>query len=120
MSWEHFSKHYLDLPELDFALDVSRIDFSSNYLTEMETAIQSALESMEALEGGAIANPDEERMVGHYWLRNANLAPDPELSQAIEACLEDIHSIANRVHSGELKGADGPFENCLIIGIGGL
>ena len=119
MSWEHFSKHYLDLPELDFALDVSRIDFSSNYLTEMETAIQSALESMEALEGGAIANPDEERMVGHYWLRNANLAPDPELSQAIEACLEDIHSIANRVHSGELKGADGPFENCLIIGIGG-
>ena len=33
---------------------------------------------MDALEKGAIANPDEDRMVGHYWLRAApHMAPTP-------------------------------------------
>ena len=36
---------------------------------------------MDALEKGAIANPDEKRMVGHYWLRAPELAPTPELRQ---------------------------------------
>ena len=37
-----------------------------------------ALADLAALEAGAIANPDEGRMVGHYWLRNPALAPTPE------------------------------------------
>ena len=41
----------------------------------MAQPMQDALEQMKALEGGAISNPDENRMVGHYWLRNAELAP---------------------------------------------
>ena len=40
----------------------------------MESNISSALHAMQELESGAIANPDENRMVGHYWLRNADLA----------------------------------------------
>ena len=35
---------------------------------------------MDALEKGAIANPDEKRMVGHYWLRAPELAPTPEIA----------------------------------------
>ena len=35
---------------------------------------------MDALEKGAIANPDENRMVGHYWLRDPELAPTPEIA----------------------------------------
>ena len=119
MSWEKFTKHYLALPELDFALDISRIDFDDGYLAEMEPRIQSAYAAMDALEAGAIANPGEDRMVGHYWLRDAALAPEPELTEAIETCLRDIKSLATKVHSGELRGAGGPFEHCLIIGIGG-
>ncbi|MFP4260152.1 MAG: glucose-6-phosphate isomerase [Opitutales bacterium] len=119
MSWEKFTKHYLALPELDFALDISRIDFGEAYLAEMEPRIQAAYAAMEQLEAGAIANPDENRMVGHYWLRNAQLAPEPELTEAIESCLRDIKSLAARVHSGELCGAGGTFRHCLIIGIGG-
>ena len=39
---------------------------------------------MVALEKGAIANPDEDRMVGHYWLRNSDLAPTVELKETID------------------------------------
>ena len=35
----------------------------------MESNISSALQAMQELESGAIANPDENRMVGHYWLK---------------------------------------------------
>ena len=39
--------------------------------------MQNAFLAMTELERGAIANPDEKRMVGHYWLRNSALAPTP-------------------------------------------
>ena len=119
MSWEKFTKHYLSLPELDFALDISRIDFGEDFLAGMEPKMQAAYKAMSELEAGAIANPDENRMVGHYWLRNASLAPEPELTSEIEGCLARIKKIAADVHSGQIKGAKGPFKNCLIIGIGG-
>ena len=119
MSWEKFTKHYLSIDELDFALDISRIDFSDDFLYEMEPKIQSAFLAMTELEAGAIANPDEGRMVGHYWLRNPALAPQPELTTEIENCLAQIKQIATDVHSGKIAGARGAFKNCLIIGIGG-
>jgi glucose-6-phosphate isomerase len=119
MSWKRFTEHYLAIEELDFALDISRIDFPEDYFASMESRMQEAFEAMAALEQGAIANPDEDRMVGHYWLRAPELAPSEELSQAIEASLQQIKTIAADVHGGRIAGADGPFRNCLIIGIGG-
>ena len=119
MSWEKFTKHYLSIDELDFALDISRIDFGDDFLAEMEPKMQSAFQSMADLEAGAIANPDEGRMVGHYWLRNSALAPEPELAAEIEGCLARIKKIAADVHNSQIKGANGTFKNCLIIGIGG-
>ena len=38
--------------------------------------MQKAYAAMDALEKGAIANPDEKRMVGHYWLRAPELRAD--------------------------------------------
>ena len=119
MSWENFTKHYLNIDELDFALDISRIDFGDDFLSEMEPKMQSAFLAMDDLEAGAIANPDEGRMVGHYWLRNSALAPKAELTIEIENCLAQIKQIASDVHSGKIAGAKGRFKNCLIIGIGG-
>lgn len=119
MSWERFNKYYLQLNTLDFALDISRIDFEDSFIEEMEPRMQSAYKAMDALESGAIANPDEDRMVGHYWLRNAELAPDPEIKSEIEACLKKIKEVAAAVHAGKLSGSQGSFENCLVIGIGG-
>ena len=59
--------------------------------------LQKALEDMQALEGGAIANPDEQRMVGHYWLRAPKLAPTPEIAQEIEQVQAAIWQIG-RAH----------------------
>jgi glucose-6-phosphate isomerase len=119
MSWERFKKHYLNINELDFAIDVSRIDFGDDYFAKMEPRMQAAYTAMQALEAGAIANPDEGRMVGHYWLRNAELAPKPELAAEINDCVAKIKKIAADVHSGAIKGANGAFKNLLVIGIGG-
>lgn len=119
MSWERFQKYYLSFENLGLALDVSRVDFPESFLAEMEPKMQAAFKSMDALEGGAIANPDEGRMVGHYWLRDARLAPDKATSEDITSTLARIHDLAKKVHSGELKGANGAFKNLLCIGIGG-
>ncbi|CAA6676989.1 MULTISPECIES: glucose-6-phosphate isomerase [unclassified Lentimonas] len=119
MSWNRFKQYYLNLNELDFAIDISRIDFGDNFLAEMEPRMQAAYTAMQELEAGAISNPDEGRMVGHYWLRNAALAPQPELTAEIDACVTKIKKIAADVHSGAIKGANGAFKNLLVIGIGG-
>ncbi len=119
MSWNRFQTHNLVLPELDFALDYSRLHWPENFFADKQAAICQALSDMRALEAGAISNPDEKRMVGHYWLRAPELAPKPELSAEITACLEQIKNLAHRVHSGALAGAAGSFTDLLVIGIGG-
>ena len=74
--------------------------------------LQKALEDMQALEGGAIANPDEQRMVGHYWLRAPKLAPTPEIAQEIEQVQAAIWQFAEQVHAGQIVGCKGqPFRN---------
>ncbi|XWS14935.1 hypothetical protein CRYUN_Cryun35bG0051100 [Craigia yunnanensis] len=56
----------------------------------MEPRFQAAFKAMEDLEKGAIANPDEGRMVGHYWLRNTKLAPNSFLRVQIENALDAV------------------------------
>jgi glucose-6-phosphate isomerase len=119
MSWNTFKQHYLSINELDFALDYSRIRFSNDFFQANEAKMQSAFKAMDALEAGSIANPDEGRQVGHYWLRNAELAPDSETQKAITEALETIDSIVEKVHSGSCAGESGAFKHLLIIGIGG-
>ena len=119
MSWNTFKKHYLSINELDFALDYSRIRFPDGFFQANEEKVQSAFSAMDALEAGSIANPDEGRQVGHYWLRNAELAPDAETQKAITEALGSIDAIVKDVHSGSCAGEKGPFKNLLIIGIGG-
>ena len=110
---------YLSHPDAHFWADFSFVDFSDEYLPSMTSSISSALEAMDDLENGAIANPDENRMVGHYWLRNADLAPSEELTTAIQETLAKVKEVANAVHSGSLQSPHGPFTDLLVIGIGG-
>ena len=110
---------YLSHPEADFWADFSFVDFPDDYLSSMESNISSALQAMQELESGAIANPDENRMVGHYWLRNADLAPNEELTTAIRETLAKVKDTANAVHSRSLQSPKGAFTDLLVIGIGG-
>ena len=82
---------------MGFGLDVSRVDFDDAYLASMEAPMKEAFASMVALEGGAIANPDENRMVGHYWLRAPELAPTPEIKAEI---VENIDKIEKKKQIG--------------------
>lgn len=117
--WSRFQRHHLDCQAIGLALDISRVPFPDDFHAKMETPIQKALADMAALEGGSIANPDEQRMVGHYWLRNPALAPSAEITRAIEETLQAIGDFTAQVHSGGLSGTSGPFRNVLVIGIGG-
>jgi glucose-6-phosphate isomerase len=74
---------------------------------------------MAELERGAIANPDEQRMVGHYWLRQPALAPTREIRREIEETLRAVKSFAQDVHEEKVRGAQGGFRNVLVVGIGG-
>src|ERR1043166_728850 len=117
--WERFQKYYREYPTLGLALDVSRMNFPEEFFSKMEGPMQRAFAAMAALERGAIANPDEKRMVGHYWLRNSALAPTPEIRADIETTLASIKDFAAKVHAGVIRGKSGAFKNLLLIGIGG-
>ncbi len=119
MNWSRFKSHFYQNADLGVALDISRIPFPDDFLESKEAAIQQAFAAMDALEKGAIANPDEKRMVGHYWLRAPQLAPTPELTAEISSTLAAIKEFAAKVHSGALAGPKGKFKHLLVIGIGG-
>ena len=119
MNWKRFKEYYLCLPELGFSLDISRMAFPEDFLTEMEAHMQTAYRAMEGLEKGDLSNPDEERMVGHYWLRDPKRSPNGKIEAQIEGTLRDIRQFSNRIHSKAVGGQGGPFKNLLVIGIGG-
>jgi len=120
MSWQSYHQQLIRYPQYGFSLDLSLMDIEPDHVTGLKEKIDKAFSDMKALEAGAIANPDEGRMVGHYWLRNAALAPDNELRNAITAPLVALKAFADQVHSGQVKPpSGGVFEQILLIGIGG-
>ena len=120
MSFENYSKSLLRYPKLGFSLDLSLMDLTSEFRAQMSDKVAKAFADIKALEAGEIANPDEGRMVGHYWLRNPELAPNDKLRQEVTEPLAELKSFAAKVHAGEVKAPGGShFQNLLIIGIGG-
>ncbi len=118
--WNRYQKYLCHCPEINLTLDMSRMKFADTYFKKMEPVMHEALLEMSGLEGGAIANADENRMVGHYWLRDPSLAPSRKLRDEIESTVEKIHIFCKKIHSGTLKAQNGsPFINFLVIGIGG-
>jgi len=119
-TWSRFKDTFYQNTELGLALDISRIPFPEDFFAKREADMQAAFTAMDALEKGAIANPDEQRMVGHYWLRAPQLAPTAELREAITGTLEKIRRFAADVHSGAIAAPSGkPFSHLLVAGIGG-
>jgi glucose-6-phosphate isomerase len=117
--WERFQQWYSEFPSIGLAMDLSRMNFRDDYFPGMEPSIQKAFKAMAALEKGAIANPDEKRMVGHYWLRNPALAPTAKIRTEIKNTVVAIKKFAADVHSGRIHGQSGSFKHILVIGIGG-
>jgi len=110
---------YFHFKDLHLSTDFRFAGFSTDYLENNQANWQDAHQQMTALENGAIANPDEGRMVGHYWLRNPSLAPSDEIGRSIEKMIDQVKSWASSVHEGEISSPSGKFTDLLVIGIGG-
>jgi glucose-6-phosphate isomerase len=118
--WKRFQQHLCQVPALGLTLDVSRMRFEDGFLDRMAAPMQRAFEAMDALEHGAIANPDEKRLVGHYWLRAPDLAPSPAIAAEIRKTVADVKAFAAGVHGGTIRPPTAArFTQVLSIGIGG-
>ena len=119
-SWDRFRRYRSELPALGFSLDASRMGLDEPFLDRLAKPLEQAFAAMAALEAGAIANPDEQRMVGHYWLRAPERAPRPELRREIEAALAEVKRFAADVHAARVKPERAArFTRLLCVGIGG-
>src|SRR2546423_7177382 len=114
--WQRFQKYFLRYTDIGFTIDISRMRFADGFLQSMGARAQRAFSEMRQLEAGAIANVDERRMVGHYWLRNPGLAPTASLRNDIEETNARVKKIAAEIHAGEMAPATGEFHQSLVIG----
>ena len=118
--WHRFSSLYFRCDTLGLSLDISRMGLPDHFLDAMHHPLRRAFDEMADLEAGALANPDESRMVGHYWLRAPHLSPTPQIRDAITTTLAQIKSFAADVHHRRITAPAGlTFNNVLLIGIGG-
>jgi glucose-6-phosphate isomerase len=119
-SFDDFGARLVAAGATGLSLDWSRIPGLAEALPALRPKLEAALAAMGALEAGAIANPDEDRMVGHYWLRAPERAPSPELTAAIRDAVDRVHQFAADVHAGRIVPPEAPaWRNVLLIGIGG-
>ena len=102
--WKRYQQYLCQVPSLGLTLDVSRMRFEDDFVDRMAAHMERALKSMDALERGAIANPDENRMVGHYWLRAPDLAPFSGSGRLTGTLKEQGHGAFTYYF---LKGLDG-------------
>ncbi|MFK7909055.1 MAG: glucose-6-phosphate isomerase [Akkermansiaceae bacterium] len=118
--WQKFQSSHTRYSDIGFSIDTSRMDIPDSYADSLSTEIDRAFSGIKKIEAGEIMNPDEGRMVGHYWLRKPELAPDDEVRKQITEPLSALKEFAAAVHSGRITNSKGGrFENLLIIGIGG-
>jgi glucose-6-phosphate isomerase len=115
--FERMSFHH---ERLGFSLDLSGLGVSVEQLDALQGPFARAFEAMAALEAGAIANPDEQRQVGHYWLRAPELAPSDEQRQAVVQANEAVLHFASEIHFGSIRPQQKErFRTVLMVGIGG-
>ncbi|MEM6446965.1 MAG: glucose-6-phosphate isomerase [Cyanobacteria bacterium P01_D01_bin.123] len=118
--WERYQHWLYHHADLGMYVDISRVRFTPKFVESMQSRFVRAFADMQALEAGAIANPDEQRQVGHYWLRSPELAPSPQLTQDIVSTIASIETFASKVLAGDISPPDAAsFTDILAIGIGG-
>ncbi len=119
-SWDRYQACHYHNEMLGLTLDYSCMALPAGYFQEIEPQMRQALRAMEELEKGKEANPDEGRRVGHYWLRDAALAPSREIGEKIVDTKKKIQDFAREIRAGKIVAAKGqPFTRFLLIGIGG-
>jgi len=118
VQWQRFCELLWFHDDLGMWLDISRMHVNLADLDALKPRFQQAFTAMAELEAGAIANADEQRQVGHYWLRNPQLAPDASVHAHVDAEVDAIEAFGRAVLKGEIKAPNGKaFTDVLWIGI---
>jgi glucose-6-phosphate isomerase len=118
--WQRYQDWLYYHEGLGLYLDISRMSFDQALVKNLEAKFAKAFQDREAVEKGVIANPDENRMVGHYWLRTPELAPTAAIKQDILETIDQIETFAQKVLSGAIKPPGvNKFTDIISIGIGG-
>lgn len=92
-------------------IDLGLMQLDADTFSAYATQLATASKEMAALEAGEAVNVDENRQVGHYWLRDPELAP-AELSEEIRSTWSAMKEFAAAQFAER-------FTNILWIGIGG-
>ncbi len=79
--WRSLNRWWKRIPSTGLSIDLSGMGMES--LEPWKKPLEQAMASMTELEAGSLANPDEGRRVGHYWLRAPHLAPDEGIRSQI-------------------------------------
>ncbi|MCP4246520.1 MAG: glucose-6-phosphate isomerase, partial [bacterium] len=118
--WDRYRRYLCRCPSVGLSLDISRMNFGEDFFDRMGPAMSAAMEAMADLEAGAIANPNENRQVGHYWLRAPDLAPEESTGQEVRNTIERMKQFAADIHAGRIQPpGGGQYNQLLLIGIGG-
>lgn len=107
--WSRYCQFRFADPGTGLSMDLSDVGLPDDYLDTMTPPMARALAALTALENGEIANKDEQRQVGHYWLRAPELAP--ALAGEIRASWAAI--------SDFVAASSRRFRKVLHVGIGG-
>ena len=96
--------------DLGLEFDIRRMGLEEKHWSD--PMVSRAAEELRALEAGHIANPSEQRRVGHYWLRDPQLAPQG-LAEVIRSDRMAVLDFGTSIRQG------GFFRDVLLLGIGG-
>ena len=118
--WERYQDWLYYHNGLGMYVDISRMSFDDAFVEQLTPKFEKAFKLVDELEAGAIANPDEKRMVGHYWLRDANLAPSEKIKKNIVDGVASVKTFASDIHNAKVTPpGEKQFTDVLSVGIGG-
>ena len=118
--WSRFSDLLWFDKELGFWLDISKMKITNIDFESYENSFIDACKAMDKLEEGDYSNIDENRQVGHYWLRNSSIAPNAEIKSKILDQINLINNFGKDILNGSITNSENQvFKQVLWIGIGG-
>ena len=120
VQWQRFCDLIWYHDDLGIWLDVSRMHVNTSHLEALQPGFEKAFAAMQDLESGSVANADEQRQVGHYWLRAPQLAPSEPVREHISQEVDRIEKFGKDLIDGRIRTPSGDaFTDVLWIGIGG-
>ncbi len=112
MNWvARNSKYTLTDAESGFSIAFAGMDFNDSDIDALSPLFERAKKEVARIEAGEIKNPDENRRVTHFTDR---------ITYTQSALYAEVEDFAEKVRSGEIRGATGKSFDALVVnGIGG-